>query len=46
MRIVQNSTLEIYLLTDNHSYNEAVGTIKQINPDEVQTNHTFQFATC
>ena len=36
---LQNSSLEIFLLSDNHSYNEAIGTIKTICPDEVSNNY-------
>lgn len=31
------SALELYLLSDNHSYSETMSTINQIDPDEVQT---------
>lgn len=33
------SALELYLLSDNHSYSETMSTINQIDPDEVQTRY-------
>lgn len=33
--VAQNSLLEIVTLTDNHSYNETVGALRMINPDEI-----------
>ena len=38
--IPQGSVVEIYLMADSHSYNEALSTLRNLSPDEVLISST------